>query len=290
MIDIKQFKVKPGKAVVLKDWPTRIPDVYASKADYTRMLADHVTKLSELQQRLYASNAYSILIIFQGMDAAGKDGVIKHVMSGINPQGCMVHSFKQPSREELDHDFLWRTVARLPERGDIGIFNRSYYEEVLVTRVHPQILAGQGIPDLPDKPARIWKQRFDSINDFEQHLHRNGTRIIKFYLHMSKEEQRQRFLQRIDDPQKNWKFNLDDIKERAFWPKYMKAYEACMSETSSAEAPWHIVPADDKENARLIISQTVVRVLEKLDLHYPTTAGEKHAELMEIKRQLQEQK
>ena len=203
------------------------------------------------------------------MDAAGKDGAIRHVMSGVNPQGCQVFSFKHPSAEELEHDFLWRTTRRLPERGRIGIFNRSYYEEVLIVRVHPEILRSQGLPDELLDEKTIWQERYRSIVDLEKHLHRNGTRIIKFFLHLSKEEQRKRFLERIDEPDKNWKFSLADIEERKFWKHYMKAYEACLSATSTKHAPWYVVPADDKENARLIISQIILDTLKELKMSYP---------------------
>jgi PPK2 family polyphosphate:nucleotide phosphotransferase len=220
------------------------------------------------------------------MDAAGKDGAIKHVMSGINPQGCQVYSFKQPSAEELDHDFLWRTTCRLPERGRIGIFNRSYYEEVLIVRVHPEMLRAGGIPQkLLDKKS-VWKQRFGSIVDFEKHLQRNGTRIIKFYLHLSQEEQRKRFLERIDTPEKNWKFGQDDINETKLWKQYMKAYEKCLSETATKHGPWYIVPADDKENARLIISRVLLDTLKELKLSYPETDKARREELLTIRKQL----
>src|SRR5579871_5405058 len=212
----KQFRVDEGEKVNLKKWPTLAPCLYKSKADYQKLLDEHTGELRSLQNLLYASNRYSLLVIFQAMDAAGKDGTIKHVMSGLNPQGCQVFSFKHPSALELDHDFLWRTTRCLPERGHIGIFNRSYYEEVLIARVHPEIVAAQNLPGgKPD--ATFWKHRYQSINDLEKHLHRNGTRVVKFFLHLSKEEQRQRFLARIDDPDKNWKFSLADIHERKFW-------------------------------------------------------------------------
>jgi PPK2 family polyphosphate:nucleotide phosphotransferase len=228
-----------------------------------------------------------VLLIFQAMDAAGKDGVIRHVMSGVNPQGCQVYSYKHPSANELQHDFLWRTTRDLPERGRIGIFNRSYYEEVLVVRVHPEILRSEGLPDPPPADKAIWHDRYRSILHMERHLHENGTRIVKFFLHLSKEEQRQRFLQRIDDPEKNWKFSQADIEERAFWPRYMKAYEKCLSATSTHEAPWFIVPADDKENARLIVSEIVLEALERLKMSYPKTGKERHRELLAIREQLE---
>jgi PPK2 family polyphosphate:nucleotide phosphotransferase len=230
---------------------------------------------------LYASNDYSLLLIFQALDAAGKDGAIGHVMSGVNPQGCEVFSFKQPSAEELEHDFLWRTTRHLPERGRIGIFNRSYYEEVLIVRVHPEILHSEGLPEELIKDT-IWDERYHSIVDLENHLLRNGTRIIKFFLHLSKDEQRKRFLARIDDPEKNWKFSLADIQERKFWKHYRKAYEECLSATSTKEAPWYIVPADDKENARLVVSQIILDTLNELGMSYPEVDEARHKELQSI--------
>jgi PPK2 family polyphosphate:nucleotide phosphotransferase len=240
------------------------------------------------QQLLYASNRYAVLLIFQAMDAAGKDGAIKHVMSGVNPQGCQVFSFQHPSPAELQHDFLWRTTRDLPERGKIGIFNRSYYEEVLIVRVHPEILGSEGIPGTPHDDEAVWHHRYRSIVDLERHLHVNGTRIIKFYLHLSKEEQRKRFLQRIDEPEKNWKFSLADIEERKYWKQYMKAYEECLAATSTSDAPWYVVPADDKENARLIVSQIILDALEGLKMTYPETTEERRLELQSIRTRLAE--
>jgi PPK2 family polyphosphate:nucleotide phosphotransferase len=283
-IDIDDFRVKPGKTVKLKKWPTRVAPVYESKDHYRELLGKHRGELSELQNLLYATDRHSLLLIFQAMDAAGKDGVIKHVMSGVNPQGTQVFSFKHPSAEELDHDFLWRTSRNLPERGRIGIFNRSYYEEVLIVRVHPEILHAQRLPDEALRDAEIWEQRFASINGLERHLHRNGTRIAKFFLHLSKEEQRRRFLERIDDPDKNWKFSSGDIKERQFWPQYMQAYEACLSATSTKESPWYVVPADDKENARLIVSKIVVETLRELKMNFPKTDPARKKELTAMRR------
>jgi len=222
------------------------------------------------------------------MDAAGKDGAIKHVMSGVNPQGCQVFSFKHPSADELQHDFLWRTTRNLPERGKIGIFNRSYYEEVLIVRVHPEIFRSEGIPDALRDEKNVWRDRYRSIVNLEKHLHENGTRVIKFFLHLSKEEQRQRFLSRIDDPEKNWKFSLADIEERKFWKDYMKAYGQCLSATSTDHAPWYVVPADDKENARLIVSRIVLDTLEELKLAYPKTSAARRKELLAIRKQLGE--
>lgn len=220
------------------------------------------------------------------MDAAGKDGAIKHVMSGVNPQGCQVFSFKHPNASELEHDFLWRTTRNLPPRGKIGIFNRSYYEEVLIVRVHPEILNAEGIADGLEKKSDFWQKRFDSINDLERHLHQNGTRILKFFLHISKEEQRKRFLARIDDPEKNWKFSLDDIQERKYWDEYMKAYGDCLSATSSTMAPWSIIPSDDKENARLIISQIILDKLKVLKMSYPKSTAKRKKELQDCRKKL----
>ena len=285
-IDPDDFRVRPGEKVRLKKWPTRVKLYYASDDDYKERLADHVERLAALQSLLYASDRYALLLIFQAMDAAGKDGVIKHVMSGVNPQGCQVFSFKHPSTEELQHDFLWRTTRFLPERGRIGIFNRSYYEEVLIVRVHPAILRGQNLPEDLVGEDSIWKRRFRSIAGLEEHLSRNGTRILKFFLHLSKDEQRRRFLARIDEPHKNWKFSLADIEERKYWKQYMEAYEDCLEATSTRHAPWHIVPADDKQNARLIVSRIVVKALEALDMSYPEPGAARRRELKAIRRRL----
>ena len=243
--------MRPGEKIKLVDWPTLVKPFCKSKEQYKKLLAEHVGELSALQQLHYASNRYALLLIFQGMDAGGKDGAIRHVMSGVNPQGCEVFSFKQPTADELEHDFLWRTSRHLPERGRIGIFNRSYYEDVLVVRVHPEILRSQGMPEKLIEKQSIWEDRYRSIVDLEKHLHRNGTRSVKFFLHLSKGEQRRRFLERIDEPDKNWKFSLADIHERKYWSHYMKVYEDCLDATSTHHAPWYVVPADDKENARL---------------------------------------
>jgi PPK2 family polyphosphate:nucleotide phosphotransferase len=282
----KKFRVKEGEKVKLKQWATRTKPLYNSKEHYEELLKKQIKDLSELQNTLYADNRFALLLIFQAMDAAGKDGVIKHVMSGVNPQGCQVFSFKHPSAEELDHDFLWRTTRCLPERGRIGIFNRSYYEEVLIVRVHPEFLKAQAIPVEDEGNDEIWEERYDSINALEAHLHRNGTRVLKFFLHLSKDEQRQRFLSRIERPEKNWKFSLDDIRERGFWKQYMQAYEACLSATSSAECPWYVVPADDKENARLIIADVIVETLRGLDMQYPVLDAQKKKDLQAAKRLL----
>jgi PPK2 family polyphosphate:nucleotide phosphotransferase len=285
-IHAKDFRVREGDAVDLKKWPTKIDPVYKSKDQYKTLLEEHVAKLSSRQQLLYASNRYAVLLIFQAMDAAGKDGAIRHVMSGVNPQGCQVFSFKHPSAAELEHDFLWRTSRDLPERGRIGIFNRSYYEEVLIVRVHRELLAGEGLPDALQNGKTVWQDRYRSIADLEKHLHANGTRIVKFFLHLSKEEQRKRFLARIDEPDKNWKFSLADIEERKFWKQYMKAYEECLGATSTKQAPWYVVPADDKENARLIVSQIVLDCFEDLKMAYPETTAERRRELQSIRKRL----
>jgi PPK2 family polyphosphate:nucleotide phosphotransferase len=285
-IDIGKFTVPSEKKVNLKHWPTRVKPLYDSEQDYDEFMHGHVRKLSALQDLLYAHNRYAVLLIFQAMDAAGKDSAIKHVLSGVNPQGCQVSSFKQPSAEELEHDFLWRTTHRLPERGHLGIFNRSYYEEVLVARVHPEILRRQLLPEEALEDKNIWKHRFQSIASFEKHLHRNGTRVVKFFLHISKEEQKRRFLRRIDEPEKNWKFSQADIRERKLWKQYMKAYEECLSATSTEEAPWHVIPSDDKPNARLIISEIIVRTLKSLKMGTLEPDQERRSELVKIRKLL----
>jgi len=285
-INSKDFRVRPGEKVKLNKWPTIVKPYFKSKKRYQNLLDEHVEELSSLQRLLYASNRYALLLIFQAMDAGGKDGAIRHVMSGVNPQGCQVSSFKQPSAEELEHDFLWRTTSRLPERGQIGIFNRSYYEEVLIVRVHPEILRSQGLSEELRDEKTIWEERYRSIVDLESHLRRNGTRTIKIFLHLSNEEQRKRFLERIDEPEKNWKFSLADIHERKYWKQYMKAYEACLNATSTHHAPWYVVPADDKENARLIVSQIVLDTLNELKVAYPKTTAKRRRELKSIRKLL----
>jgi len=281
-INSKDFRVRPGKKFKLKEWPTLVKPFYHSKKQYQKLLEEHARELSGLQQLHFASNRYALLMIFQGMDAGGKDGAVRHVLSGVNPAGCKVWSFKQPSAEELEHDFLWRTTCRLPERGQIGVFNRSYYEEVLVVRVHPEILRSQGLAEELRDEKTIWEERYRSIVDLESHLYRNGTRTIKVFLHLSKDEQRKRFLARIDEPDKNWKFSLADIHERKYWKQYMKAYEACLYATSTHHAPWYVVPADDKENARLIVSQIVLDALKGLKMAYPKTTPKRREELKSI--------
>ena len=278
--------MRPGEKVKLREWPTVVLPFCKSKKRYQKVLGEHVEELSSLQRLHYASNRYALLLIFQGMDGAAKNGAIRYVMSGVDPQGCEVSSFKQPSAEELEHDFLWPTTCRLPERGRIGMFNRSYYEEVLIVRVHPEILRGQGLPEELCDEKIIWKERYRSIVDLEEHLHRNGTRIIKVFLHLSKDEQRKRFLERIDEPDKNWKFSPADIHERQYWKQYMKAYEACLNATSTQHVPWYIVPADDKKNARLIVSQIVLDALDELKMAYPKTTAKRRLEFKAIRKEL----
>jgi PPK2 family polyphosphate:nucleotide phosphotransferase len=285
-IDSNDFRVPQGEKVDLKKWPTLVKSICKSKKDYKELLEHQLEELIALQRLHYASNRYAVLLIFQAMDAAGKDGAIRHVMSGVNPQGCQVFSFKHPSATELDHDFLWRTTRSLPERGRIGIFNRSYYEEVLIVRVHPEILSTEELPDALLDEKTVWEGRYRSIMDLERHLHRNGTRIIKFFLHLSKEEQRKRFLERIDVPDKNWKLSLGDVEERKFWKDYRKAYEACLSETSTKDAPWYVVPADDKENARLIISEIILDTFKSLKMSYPKPSAKRRRELLVIRKRL----
>jgi PPK2 family polyphosphate:nucleotide phosphotransferase len=282
-----KFRVVPGRALRLDECPTGIEPLYKSKSHYRRLLAHQIKELTDLQSLLYASNRYALLLIFQAMDAAGKDSAIKHVMSGVNPQGCQVYSFKHPSVEELEHDFLWRTTRCLPERGRIGIFNRSYYEEVLVVRVHPDILRAEALaPELVNDEG-IWEERYHSIRELESHLHRNGTRILKFFLHLSKEEQRRRFLARLKEPDKNWKFNRGDLGERELWKEYMAAYQQCLRETSTKESPWFAIPADDKKNARLLIAEAILTALKELKMSYPHPDKEQRKELEAIRKQLE---
>lgn len=285
---IAKYRVTNGKNFKLGDIdPGDTGDFEPDqKPEAQEKLAEGIQELQTLQDVMSADDRYALLIIFQAMDAAGKDSTIKHVMSGVNPQGCQVFSFKEPSTEELDHDFMWRYLRCLPERGRIGIFNRSYYEEVLIVRVHREILSNEELPEELLKDKDFWEDRYQSILNLEAHLHRNGTRIRKFFLHLSKEEQRKRFLKRIDDPEKNWKFSADDIKERAYWKQYMKAYEACVSATSTKNSPWYIVPADDKETTGLIISQVVLEALEDLDMAYPKTSPGRRRELQAIRKKL----
>ena len=282
----KDFRVSGGKRIRLREWATGIRPLYKSEKQYKQLLTEGVRELSALQRLLYASNSYSVLLIFQAMDAAGKDGAINHVLTGVNPQGCEVYSFKHPSAEELQQDFLWRTTCCLPARGRIGVFNRSYYEEVLIVRVHPEILHQEGIPPARPRRKTVWEQRYRSIVDLEKHLHRNGTLIIKFFLHLSKDEQRKRFLKRIDEPDKNWKFSQADVAERKFWNQYMAAYEDCLNATSTKTTPWHVVPDDDKYNARLIISRIVIDALQGLNMSYPKLTRTRRSELASIRNQL----
>jgi len=282
----KDFQVAPGTKVQLSKWPTKVASLAPSKKHFRKLLEVSRDELIELQNVMYAHDRYALLLIFQGMDTAGKDGAIRHVMSGVNPQGCQVFSFKQPSSEELEHDFLWRTNKRLPERGRIGIFNRSYYEEVLIARVNPAVLAGQRIPAEFVNPATIWRERYRDIVNLEDYLHRNGTRIIKFFLHVSKEEQRQRFLARIDEPDKNWKLSPSDLTSRSQWDEFQAAYADCLGATSTACAPWYVVPADDKWNARLIVSRVIVETMKSLRMHYPESSDQHRRELKAVRRAL----
>ncbi|RIW16993.1 polyphosphate kinase 2 family protein [Algoriphagus lacus] len=287
----KRYCVGDGKKFKLKDYPTK-PKMNLGPEDKPMVkeaLETGVEALAALQDILYAQDRWSLLVIFQAMDAAGKDGAIKHVMSGVNPQGCQVSSFKGPSAEELDHDYLWRCKKHLPERGRIGIFNRSYYEEVLVVRVHEQILSSQKLPEkLITKD--IWEERFKDIRNFEKYMHRNGTIVIKIFLNVSKDEQKKRFIERVDDPSKNWKFSAADARERAFWDQYMEAYEDMIKNTSTDESPWYVIPADNKAYARIAVASAIISALDQMDLEYPKVSKEKLAELQDIKRALLEEK
>jgi PPK2 family polyphosphate:nucleotide phosphotransferase len=280
------FRVTPGRKVKLLKWPTRVDPLYTSKKHYRDLLEEHRKELSDLQNVLYAHDRYAVLLIFQGMDAAGKDGAIRHVMSGVNPQGCQVFSFKQPSNEELDHDFLWRTNKRLPERGRIGIFNRSYYEEVLIARVRPDVLARQRLPAEFVDMNTIWQERHRDIVNLEDYLHRNGTRIIKFFLHLSKNEQRKRFLSRIDEPDKNWKLSPADIEVRKEWDDFQHAYADFLGATSTVHAPWYVIPADDKRNARLLISHAIIDTMKTLKMSYPEPTEKHRRELQAVRSAL----
>ena len=286
----EKFRVAEGSKVDLKKHPTDYTDGFTDKKQAAVELEKNVARLAELQDKLYAQNVHSLLVIFQAMDAAGKDSVIKHVMSGVNPQGCQVTSFKAPSSEDLDHDFLWRCQKALPERGLIGIFNRSHYEEVLVVRVHPGILQSQQLPDDVKNDKDIWKHRYKHIRDWEDHLAHNGTHVIKFFLNVSKDEQKKRFLERIDQPEKNWKFNAGDSKERALWKDYMNAYAETMAATSTERSPWYIIPADKKWFTRLAVSDIIVKKIESLKLAYPAVTEAQKAELAEAKKILEGEK
>jgi len=285
-IDATDFRLHEGDEVDLGLWATNVKPLYKSKKAYRKALEDQVEQLSDQQRMLYASNRHALLLVFQAMDTAGKDGAIRHVMSGVNPQGCQVFSFAHPTARELQHDFLWRTTRDLPQRGRIGIFNRSYYEEVLIVRVHKRILHSQSLPD-PAPDESVWHSRFRSIVDLERHLHASGTRIVKIFLHLSKEEQRKRLLARIDEPEKNWKFSAADVAERKFWDAYMQTYGHALAATSTTDSPWFIVPADDKKNARLFVSQIVLDALEGLGLNYPEVTDARRQELKMIRKKLE---
>jgi PPK2 family polyphosphate:nucleotide phosphotransferase len=285
-LDVDAFRIRHGEKLALDRRRTLVKPFYRTKDDFDRLLSRHVEQLDDLQRLLDAADDQALLLIFQGMDTAGKDGVIRHVMSGVNPQGVQVFSFKHPSATELDHDFLWREAVCLPERGRIGIFNRSHYEEVVIARVHPEVLRAERVPGARADDPSLWRQRFHSIVEFERHLDRNGTRVVKFFLHISKDEQRRRLLARIDEPKKNWKFNLTDVEERRHWTSYMRAYEACLAATSRRWAPWYVVPADDKKNARLIASQILIETMLDMNLRYPAVTPARRRELQDIRRQL----
>ena len=286
-MNTEQFLVREITTLDLNDHPTDFTGDYTDKEQARKDLEENVELLRKLQDVLYAQDKQSLLIIFQAMDAAGKDGAIEHVMSGVNPQGCHVVSFKQPSDEELSHDFLWRCAKNAPERGRIGIFNRSHYEEVLVVRVHPKILESQHLPDDVKNDKSIWNQRFEQIRNFESHLAANGTHILKFFLNVSKDEQKHRFLDRIAEEDKNWKFSMGDVRERGHWDDYMNAYTEAIEATSTNAAPWYIIPADKKWFTRLAVSEVIVKKLESMDLHYPIVTDEHRAELAEAKKMLE---
>lgn len=286
-MNTENFRVKPDAKLDLEDHPTDFTGDYSDKDEAVKDLDENVQRLRELQDVLYAQDEQSLLIIFQAMDAAGKDGAIEHVMSGVNPQGVSVVSFKQPSDEELSHDYLWRCAKNAPERGRIGIFNRSHYEEVLVVRVHPQILQSQHLPAHIKSDKNVWKQRFDQIRNFETHLAANGTQILKFFLNVSKKEQKKRFLARIAEEEKNWKFSMGDVKERTHWDEYMTAYTEAIQATSTDDAPWYVIPADKKWFTRLAVSEVVVQKLESMKLSYPIVTEEHKAELAEAKTMLE---
>lgn len=287
-IDLSPFTYTGVKQFVERESPTRIPDIYKDSKEYKELLEEYQEEIDELQNMMYAHDRYAVLLIFQAMDAAGKDGTIRHVMSGVNPHGLQIFSFKKPSSKELDHDFLWRTTRCFPERGRIGIFNRSYYEEVLVVRVHPDILLQyQRIPkEYLQDLNMVWDQRYHDIKNLELYAHRNGIHVVKFFLHLSKEEQAERFISRIEKPSKNWKFSESDVKERNYWDKYMEAYEACINATAAPHAPWYVVPADDKKNMRLIVSEIVLQTLRKLDIHYPVVDESRKNELLGFREKL----
>jgi len=290
---IDQFRVESGKKIRLKDfdpsWSGGDGDMPKAerKELAAKILTEDVSALAEAQEKLYADDCWSLLVIFQAMDAAGKDSTIKHVMSGINPQGCQVYSFKHPSSEELDHDFLWRCARCLPERGRIGIFNRSYYEEVLIARVHPEIIKSQRLPNADPDDKKFWERRYESINNFERHLARNGTAIVKFFLYVSKDEQRKRFLERINNPAKHWKFSASDLSERERWDDYMDAYEKCLEETSTKRAPWYVIPADHKWVSRTLVAAILTDTIHSLDLKWPKVTDEQKRQIAEAKKILE---
>ncbi len=283
----QKFLVPEGKKLTLKNYKTNDTDNYTDKAQAIKDLEKNIVRMSELQDMLYAQSEHALLIIFQAMDAAGKDSAIKHVMSGLNPQGTQVFSFKQPSAEELDHDYLWRSAKSMPERGRIGIFNRSYYEEVLVVRVHPVILQNQSLPQIIESDKNIWQKRFGQIRSYEDYLAANGVHVLKFFLNVSKDEQKKRFLKRINEPEKNWKFSAQDAKERVFWDDYMKAYEDAMKNTSTENAPWYIVPADNKWFTRVAVSNIIIEKMESLNLQYPQVSEAHRQDLLEAKKMLE---
>ena len=285
-MDYDSFRVREGSGLKIGDRKTDDTGDYRSKKEAVLALERNVERLAALQDVLYAQNVYALLIIFQAMDAAGKDGAIKHVMSGLNPQGVQVFAFKQPSAEELDHDFLWRCARSAPERGRIGIFNRSYYEEVLVVRVHPQILQSQPLPESTKNDPLIWQKRFAQIRHYEDYLYENGIHVVKFFLNVSREEQKNRFLARLDTPEKNWKFSAADARERRFWDDYMKAYEEAIAATSTEKSPWYVVPADKKWFTRVAVSEIIIKKLESLDLRYPQVTDAHRRELAEARKTL----
>ncbi len=289
-IETNSFRVTGEDTLDLTTRKTKIDDVYRDKSHYKELIEEFQEEINDLQRMMYAHDRYSLLLIFQAMDAAGKDGTIRAIMSGVNAHGVAVHAFKQPSAEELDHDFLWRTTIRLPQRGRIGIFNRSYYEEVLVVRVHPEIvLSRQQLPaEQTDDLDQLWEQRYESIRQYEKHLWRCGTRVVKFFLHLGRDEQRSRFLDRIDEPDKNWKFSEGDVRERKYWDDYQHAYQDAINATAAPHAPWFVVPADDKKNMRLIVAQIVLEQLQSLDMKYPEVTPERREELQQYRRQLLE--
>lgn len=287
-IDTTPYRITGESPLRLNEHPTRVQKVYEDKSDYKDLIGEFQKELNELQRMMYAHDRYSLLLVFQAMDAAGKDGTIRAILSGVNVHGVAVHAFKRPSEEELDHDFLWRTTVRLPRRGQIGVFNRSYYEEVLVVRVHPSIVTEhQKLPRhrTADLDA-LWNDRFESIRNFEKHLGNSGTKVLKFFLHLGRDEQRERFLDRIDEPEKNWKFSSADVKERGYWNDYQQAYEDAINATATPDAPWFVIPADNKKNMRLIVAQTLLEEMHRLDLKYPQVTDERRAELQAYREQL----